>query len=154
MPPKKEKRPGWIDWQSCAAKEIILEDLLPPDGILFGKDNVPAEEVWEFYKKQPGFENVVFSQFKERLKDHRTQVKGSYIESKKEEKALASDREKCPRQYRNIMGELVFDLAPAKLLLREDVKEKKHVGLVPSEFQKTRPEYEVFKPGNERLRHG
>jgi hypothetical protein len=33
--------------------------------------------------------------------------------------------------------------------MREDVKNKKHVGLTPSQFQLTRPEeYGIFKPKN------
>jgi len=34
-----------------------------------------VEDAWVRYEKEEGFENVVFSQFKERLKDHRKQVK-------------------------------------------------------------------------------
>ena len=44
------------------------------------------------------------------------------------------------------MGELGFDMTPARDLMREDVKQKRHVGLTPSQFQRTRPEdYGVFK---------
>ena len=34
-----------------------------------------VEDAWVRYEKEEGFENVVFSQFKERLKDHRKQMK-------------------------------------------------------------------------------
>jgi hypothetical protein len=142
----RSKKPGWIDWRSSAAREILLEDLLPPDGILFGKDHVAPVEVWEFYKKQEGFQNVVFDQFQERLKAHRKQVSKTYVKSREEEAALARDRHIYPRQPTNNMGELVFDMTPARDLMREDVKHKRHVGLTPSQFQRTRPdEYGVFK---------
>ena len=50
------------------------------------------------------------------------------------------------RQDRNNCGELVFDLHPSKLLLREDVKSGEHEGITPSDLQATRPEYMLFKP--------
>jgi hypothetical protein len=107
----RSKKPGWIDWRSSAAsREILLEDLLLPDGILFGKDYVAPVEVWEFYKKQEGFQNMVFDQFQERLKAHRKQVSKTYVKSREEEAALACDRHIYLRQPANNMGELVFDL--------------------------------------------
>jgi hypothetical protein len=45
------------------------------------------------------------------------------------------------RQDRNNRGELVFDLHPAKLLLREDGKSGEREGMAPSALQATRPEY-------------
>ena len=50
----------------------------------------------------------------------------------------------CPRQLKNSKGELVFDLHPAKLLLRKDVAERKHLMMKPMELQETRPEYLLF----------
>jgi hypothetical protein len=141
----RSKKPGWIAWRSSAAREILLDDLLPPDGILFGKDHVAPEEVWEFYKEQEGFQNVVFDQFQERLKSHRKQVSKTYVKSREEEAALARDRHIYPRQPTNNMGELVFDMTPARDLMREDVALKRHIGLTPSQLQRTRPEYGVFK---------
>jgi hypothetical protein len=111
--------------------------LLPPDGILFGKDHVASTEVWEFYKKEERFKNVVFDQFQVRLKAHRKQVSKTYAKSREEEAALARDCQIYPRQPANNMGELAFDMTPARDLMREDVKEKKHVGLTTSQFQRT-----------------
>jgi hypothetical protein len=50
------------------------------------------------------------------------------------------------RQDSNNHGELVFDLHPAKLLLREDVESGGHGRMTPCDFQATRPEYMLFKP--------
>jgi hypothetical protein len=54
--------PGWIEWRSSAAREILLDDL-EPDGILQQQDGVSAEEVFEYYSLFPEFEGIVFSQF-------------------------------------------------------------------------------------------
>jgi hypothetical protein len=50
------------------------------------------------------------------------------------------------RQDRNNSGEPVFDLHPAKLLLREDVKRGENEQMTRSDFQATRPGYMLFKP--------
>jgi hypothetical protein len=41
-------------------------------GILHRRDHISAEEIFDFYKRLPQFENVVWSQFEVRLKAHRT----------------------------------------------------------------------------------
>jgi hypothetical protein len=143
MPPSN--RTGWIKWRTSAAREIILEDLCPPHGILFGKDHVGANVVWEFYKSQRGFEEVVFEQFRPRLNDHRKQASTLYLRSREEEAAFVHHRSMYPRERTNNMGQLVFDMTPAGELIRGDIKHNRHVGKTPSEFQTTRPEYLVFK---------
>jgi hypothetical protein len=50
------------------------------------------------------------------------------------------------RKGHNNHGVLVFDLHPAKLLLREDVESGEYERMTPSDFQATRPEYMLFKP--------
>mgnify|MGYP007013037865 CR=1 FL=1 len=50
-----------------------------------------------------------------------------------------------PREQVNNMGQLVFDMTPAGELILEDIKQSRHVGKTPSEFQMTRPEYQVFR---------
>jgi hypothetical protein len=123
----------------------LVATLCPPDGILFGKDHVDAKDVWNFYKSQPGFEEVVFDQFRARLNDHRKQVSTLYLRSREEEAALVHHRSMYPRERTNGMGQLVFDMTPAGDLIREDIKHNHHVGKTPSVFQMTRPEYQVFK---------
>jgi hypothetical protein len=63
-----------------------------------------------------------------------------------EEILYERDKLMHPRQDRNNRGELVFDLHPAKLLLREDVESGEHERMTPSDFQATRPEYMLLKP--------
>ena len=61
---------------------------------------------------------------------------------------LLHDQRLYPRQLHNERGELVFDMHPAKGLLREDVKNKLHVTTyhTSGELQASRPEYMLFKP--------
>jgi len=139
--------PDWIDWRNSEARQIILEDL--EEGILpLDANEVSAERAWDFYRHLPEFvgPGVVFSQFKERLKDHRKQVKRRQDQSRRESQALAHDRQLYPRQMHNHRGEPVFDLSNAKQLLHDDVKDKKHLSMTPSELQRTRREYMIFKP--------
>jgi hypothetical protein len=143
MPSKKN--PDWIKWITCAARQILLEDL-EPEGFMFGKDHVSAEEAWLFYSTLPEFSLVVFTQFKARLKDHRTQANKQSQASQRDVRALAHDMAIYPRQRHNERGEAVFDLSAAKLLLREDVRNNIHSTMFPSVFQQTRPEYCVFEP--------
>ena len=63
-----------------------------------------------------------------------------------ESEALAHDRGLFPRQTENHRGEPVFDLSAAKLLLRADVEEGKHLQMTPSQLQLYRVEYEPFDP--------
>jgi hypothetical protein len=139
----KSKKPGWIDWRASRAREYLLKDLCP-GGILFGQDHIAPEDAWEFYQDQEGFENVVLDQFKIRLKDHRKQVNQDYLRSQREEAALAHDRQLFPRCDRNHRGELVFDIHPAKEVLRKDIEDGNHKDLTPAQFQSTRTIYQLF----------
>ena len=141
----KDEGRGKIAWRNSSPREVLLEDLLP-GGILFGKDHVSARECWEFYKSQPGFEVVTYNQFRDRLRDHRKQVSTSYIKSQEEERALTHDRRLFPHQKVNNRGKVVLDMLPARDLLREDITNNRHVGKTPSQFQKTRVEYEALNP--------
>ena len=143
----RPRRPGWIDWAKSLAKQIILDDLdcgvLPVD-----ESELSAEEAWELvYSQMAEFirpETVVFSQFKERLRDHRKKHGEGVTRAALESEALDHDRRLFPRQTENNRGEPVFDLSAAKLLLRADIAEGKHHRMTPSQLQMTRVEYQPF----------
>jgi hypothetical protein len=139
----KSKKTGWIEWRSSKARAYLLKDLCP-GGILFGKDDITPEVAWDFYQDQEGFENVVWDQFKARLKDHRKQVDQEYLRSQREEAAMVHDRQLFPRSDTNHRGEPVFDLHPAKEVLRKDIEDGNHEHLTPAQFQSTRPIYQPF----------
>jgi hypothetical protein len=134
-------REGWIKWKPSKAKQILLDDL--EEGILpVDADELSAEEAWEImYSHMAEFNEVVFSQFKDRLRDHRKQVREDTARAAIEAELLAHDRSLFPRQMENCRGEPVFDLSAAKLLLRADVEDGKNLTMTPRQLQLTRDEY-------------
>jgi hemin uptake protein HemP len=136
-----KKKDELVKWITCSARQVILDDIRR--GALL--DGVSAEAAFKFYKRMPEFEGVGFDQFKARLADHRKQVTKQWLLNAEEEKAFKHDMKLYRNsRTRNKQGKLIFDASPAKLLLREDVKDKKHEGVSPSQFQATRPEYKLF----------
>jgi hypothetical protein len=110
------------------------------------RSQMTEAEAFEIYQGMVGFADVRFPQFRARLKDHRAQVKKSLQRSKYEEECLKHDRSFFPRKLLDENGTPVFDLHPAKLLLREDVAEGKHLLMTPLQLWKSRPdEYMVFQ---------
>jgi len=108
-------------------------------------------KVWEMKhptmpRDKGAYANVAFEQFKDRLRDHRKQVNENKIRAAKDLKALAHDRCLFPRRLVNDRGQLVFDLHPAKLLLRADVIAGKHLRMTPRELQMTSVSYQMFEP--------
>jgi hypothetical protein len=55
------------------------------------------------------------------------------------------DRRLFPRQLANRRGELVFDLHPAKLLLRAEILAGKHLTMTSRELQLTKVSYQIFE---------
>jgi len=97
-------------------------------------------------------DGIVFSQFKARLADHRKKARNDAGRASRESEALTHDRFLYPRQIVNHRGQPVFDLSPAKLLLRQDVADRKHLQMTPSELQQSRLEfYGVF--GKREFKH-
>jgi hypothetical protein len=138
------RKPKYIKWVGSEAKKIIIADL--EEGIL-DVDAPSAKNAWdECYSKLAEFANVPFEQFQKRLADHRDQHQRRLSKATMEEILYERDKLMHIRQDRNNRGELVFDLHPAKLLLREDVKSGENERMTPSDFQATRPEYMLFKP--------
>jgi hypothetical protein len=140
----RSTREGWIDWKNSAAKEILMDDLhcglLPADAA-----DLSALEAWDIcYKHMVEFVAVDYDQFKDRLRDHRRQVRKDVIRAASESDSLAHDRRLFPRQAENNRGEPVFDLSDAKLLLRADVKEGKHNYMTPTQLQRSRVAYHPF----------
>ena len=146
-PATKSNKPGWVDWWHCEAREVLLNDL-GPGGLLYGDDcdQIHPETLFGFYKVfyEDTFKGIVYEQFEKRLADHRKQVGIKRNMAKRDEIALRNDRELFPRQKKNGKGQLVFDLHPAKMLLREDIKNKKHRKYKPSQLRCTRKEYKEF----------
>lgn len=142
--PRKPRNPDFISWRGSEARCLIIEDVVSGALPLY-ESECTAEVAWDIlYKDNVAFADVPFAQFKARLRDHRAQVKKSVGRSMHEEKCLMHDRSLFPRKLKNARGELVFDLHPAKDILREDVAAKKHVGIKPEVLWRSHPEYGEF----------
>ena len=115
------------------------------NGRLALDNSVPIEQARETYRVKPEFANVVFSQFKARLTDHRKQALKKITQQQTEWKAYLRDVDLQPRNSHNNRGEPSFDLSPAKELLRNDVTNGLHKDMTPSELWQSRPEYMQFK---------
>ena len=138
--------PGWIDWRKCKSKHIILEDLC--EGVIpLTDEEATAEEIWEtWYKNMVEFieEEIVFDQFKERLAAHREQVTKKKVESMRQLELLRHHQSLHPQKTRDHKGQLIFDMHPAKELLRQDVKMNKHKTMSPAALRATQSEYGEF----------
>jgi SAP domain len=143
---KKKRRAGWIDWKNSAAREILMEDILP-DGWLYGKEE-DAKIVFDLYQqRQPEFAKVPFSQFEVRYNDAIKKAEKRRARSAQEEEWMKHDRRLHPRQTLNHRGEPVFDMdVKAKETLREDVKNKLYGILKPRELWELRKVYQKYDP--------
>ena len=143
MPPSQKK--GWVDWPKATARLIILQDL-EPGGFLHNKDHIDARVIFDFYQAVCGedFGHIIWDQFKVRLKDHRNQVELLRKLAERDTKAMKNNRRLYPRKNRNGKGELIFDMHPAKTLLRKDIKEGRHLKYKPSALRAKRKEYQEF----------
>lgn len=145
--PRQPKNPKFINWRGSEVRKLILSDL--EDGRLPIKESeMSAEDAWEIYKAAnlPEFEGVCFDQFRDRLKDHRDQVRKKNEQSVWEVSALMHDLTLHPRnETHDRRGKPIFDRSPAKDLLRQDIKEGVYPSLTPMELWSSRPEYREFE---------
>ena len=151
----KSKKPGWIEWRNCPAREILIQDL-GPGGPLHNRDHILAEEIFVYYKQTPAFKDIVLDQFKAHLKDHRRAAGELLHRSMQEQQYFEHDLPLYPRQTHNERGQLVFDLSSAKMLLREDIKQNLHITKYPTaaKLKESRIEYKPFgsKKFSDRIR--
>lgn len=133
-----------VDWRKSKARRIILIDLERGNLKMDEEDQSTAEAWNTLYKGLAEFENVPFEQFKTKLADHRAQAKDSYFTSLRDEQALMHDRAIYPRSKVNHRGEKVFDMSPAKQLLKQDVKAGLHKIKNYHELRAFRPAYQEF----------
>ena len=142
---EQDDKADWIKWNKSVPQRIILNDLVR-GALPLDEEGLSAVDAWEFYySNRPEFVDVVFRQFEARLKDHRKQVKRDRLRAEQEYNMMCHDRALHQRPIVNHRGEPVYDLHPAKVLLREDVENGRHLGIAPKDFWLTRPEYQEFE---------
>jgi hypothetical protein len=137
---RARKKDKWVKWITCRARQVILDNL-QRGALLVG---VLAESASKLYKKMPEFKEVCFEQFKARLQDHQSMLPNNGVNAE-EKKVFEHDMTLYPNSCtQHKQGKLIFDASLAKLLLCKDVKDKKHEGVLPSQFQGSWLEYKLF----------
>ena len=133
-----------IAWADHPAQKILVADLeagiLPPSSA-----TMPPKEVWDtVYAMLPKFSGMEYTKFCNRLCALWNAYSASHRLAARDAAALQHDCKLHPRKLVNARGEPVFDLSPAKLLLQQDVKNKKHVSMTLAALCQSRNEYLVF----------
>ena len=140
----KSKKDGWVNWRKHPAREIILQDF-ERGGLFYGvpPDTLDIQMIFLMYKTlhKEFFSQIVFDQFEARMRSYMANASERRERSNMEELAMNLDRQRHPQATMNARGELVFDLHPAKELLREDVENKIHEDMTPDELRMTCDEY-------------
>jgi len=136
-----KKKNGHVDWKKSAAREILLEDLEPPKGLLCGLDLLAARDVYDYYKVryEDIFEDIPFKQFETKCTE--AVKKASQRRSRSDEEAEKLKHDRClhPRQTHNHRGEPVWDMdEEAKAQLTKDINNKLHEKMGPMALWQSR----------------
>ena len=134
-----------FDWRTSQAKRILLEDLYIHKMIPLDRNELSARDAWDMvYSHLAEFRAMSYPMFREKLNYYRNRAIKEDTVAIVEDNALVHDRLLFPRRLVNSKNEIVFDLHPAKMLLRDDVENERHVNPTPSELQATQQAYLVF----------
>jgi hypothetical protein len=129
-------------WDTSAAKYVIQTDLM--SGVLDTDFPTPQEAWGDVYSRVAEIQVITYEKFVNNLRLERDRHANNINRSAMEEVHMHRDRRFNPRSQSNARGELVMDLHPGKLELREDVIAGRHLGMTPEGFQLTRPNYQLF----------
>lgn len=141
MPKKKKKVENW---RTSKGRELLLAD------VRSGTIHADMDDE-EAFQSRPEFavgESLEEAKrlFEGRLKSARGIIGRKNTRASSELALLREDRKVHPPPPTNHRGEPRWEGSVAQKLLKQDVAEKKHVGMKPSEFHQTRPEYQAYPP--------
>jgi len=141
---RKEDADPNIDWRRSAARRVVLDDL--EEGVLpLDRTEMPAHKAWEeVYQHLTEFHGVSYEQFRDRLNDHRKQIRKKRENLNWDERAVEHDRGKNPQRITDRRGKPVFYLTEAHQLLVRDVKRKRHEKYGPAGLRSKRLAYKQF----------
>jgi hypothetical protein len=124
-------------WRYSEAKKVLTV-LLESDSQIY---QMEPEQV---HKLSTLFEQYEIARFTTYLKNLKASLEKNKDLVRGDEQALVHDKRILPTKILNNRGKVRWETSDAKKLMREDVKNKVHKIAKPKEFQKTRPEYNVF----------
>ena len=152
MPPRKKKN----SWRSCKGRDLLFRDLR--------SGAIPDDMHWtDAYQLRPEFAvgetpADALRLFEGRLKRARASEKQAKSQSTVQHAAFLSDRYKLIQLAAGGLqlapggaiapattsGEPRWEGSEAERFLKQDIADKKHVGVLPNDLYKSRPEYQVF----------
>ena len=139
----EDDKPLLADWEHSEAKKIIMDDL---KGKRISRDySDKPSPLWESrYKHLPAFKDVPKRQFCTNLRSCRLQFAKYHRRAAADAAALEHDLKIHQARKVNDNGEPKFADSAAQKLLREYVKEKKHVGIKPKDLWKRHKRFQKF----------
>jgi hypothetical protein len=124
-------------WKKSVAKKLLVEDIL--------SGAIPNTMHWETVRSmRPEYGASTRRLFGSRLKSLRDQIDHSIRNATVDAAALAHDRAICPAPTHNYRGEPRWEGSEAERLLKEDFANAIQKTMKPSDFHKTRAEYQQY----------
>ena len=145
MPPKKKKNAADDeddDWSKSKGRKLLFEDIQ--------SGRIPEAMHWmTAYQLRPEFAvgetpEKAESLFSGRLRSARAIIARKEDRSAEELALLREDRQIRPAPATNHWGEPRWEGSEAQKLLKQDVANKKHVGLLPAAYYASRPQYKAW----------
>jgi hypothetical protein len=136
MPESNQVKPD-VKWQDSRAKAKLKKD------ILSGKV-LPEWKPMKVFAMRPELYKPYKKNFAANLRRLQKSLKEQQDRADEDDAAVRHDLGLYPRSVMDERGYPRWDESAAQQLLKQDVKEGRHVGIKKKAFQQTRPEYKVF----------
>ena len=134
------------DWAKSEGRKLLFADIR--------SGAIPATMHWQIaYKRRPEFvvgtkadptAEKAESLFEDRLKSARNILAAKDARAAEELALLRADRLIHPVPTTNHRGEPHWEGSEAQKLLKKDVAERKHEGMLPAQYYASRPQYKAW----------
>eukprot|EP00985_Skeletonema_marinoi_P027967 scaffold23650_cov205-Skeletonema_marinoi.AAC.2 len=128
------------DWRKSKAKALLKKLLQNKESDIH---NMTPRQI---YKSHAWYQEYPFERFKDNLATLQHDVKSNWSLVEEDIKIVREELKNFPQANQSCRGYPRWDKHPAKLLLRQDIKDGKYELGTAKEFQETRDEYRDFPP--------
>jgi hypothetical protein len=127
-------------WAKSKAKQLLAKLLADEASYIHGNEM----DVVKIYNSDSLFKQYKIENFKTNYRNlaSKIELERSCVEFDKQ--ALAKEKQKFPRNEQTERGYKFWDGHEAQRLMREDVKEKRTIGMKPNDLRESRIEYKEF----------
>lgn len=139
-PPAHRKKKEVPEWRDSRAKELLVTGL-EAGTIPWTRQEMPPRDVYNLHVE---FQDYKYENFRTNLNNLRKAVRSRKKISLFEEDALLKDREKAQVGGQTMRGYPFWPTSDANQLLKQDIKEGRHLHMKPKILYIYRPEYQVF----------